>query len=393
MISILKDFSFSAFVAGFVAVLIGFASSVAIVFQAAIAAGANPAQIESWIWALGLGMGITTFGLSLYYKNPIIIVWSTPGAALLAASLQGEGLAQTTGTFLAVGLAILIVGLSGLFRRIAQIIPLPIAAAMLAGILLQFGLSIFTSINASPTLVLMMLFAYLLLKLIMPRYAILGVLVCGTIVCMLDGSLAVTAIQYDFATPVWVTPSFSIASIIGIGVPLFIVTMASQNLPGAAILKSSGFDKQNVSPIISVTGISTVLLAPFGGFTFNLAAITAAICTGEESHPNPKRRYIAGLSAGVFNVLAGLFGGAVVSLFAAFPQAMIATLAGLALLSTIATSLHNALSEESQRDAALMAFLVTASGVTFLGIASAFWGVILGIFVLSFTRKPNLQKP
>lgn len=384
---VIRDFSISAVAAGFVAVLIGFASSVAIVFQAAVASGANPSQIESWIWALGIGMGVSTFGLSLYYKNPIIVAWSTPGAALLATSLQGESLAQTTGTFLFVGLLIFIVGLTGLFRRINQFIPMPIAAAMLAGILFQFGISIFTSLGSAPYLITSMILAYLAMRYFFPRYAILFVLFVGTTFCIADSSLLLSDISLSFANPVWVKPEFSFASIVGIGIPLFIVTMASQNLPGAAVLKSSGYTKQNVSPVISVTGLGTLMLAPFGGFTFNLAAITAAICTSDECHPEPKKRYISGLSAGVFNILAGLFGATVVSLFAAFPAPMIAALAGLALLSTIAHSLQTALGNDSQKEAALITFLVTASGLSLFGVASAFWGVVIGLIVLTLSRK------
>lgn len=387
MNTLLKDLSLSAIVAGFIAVLVGFASAVAIVFQAAQAAGANPAQVESWVWALGIGMGVTTFGLSWYYRRPIIIVWSTPGAALLASSLMGTGLAQTIGTFLFVGLMIIILGVTGWFHRFSKLIPMPIAAAMLAGILLQFGIGIFTAVESDPILIITMLMTYLCMKWLLPRYAIVMVLIVGTVYCLSNGSLLLSDIDMEIATPEWVTPSFSIASIIGIGIPLFIVTMASQNLPGVAILQSSGYSHQPISPIITTTGICTMLLAPFGGFTFNLAAITAAICTSDEAHPDPEKRYVAGLSAGIFNIIAGVFGAAVVSLFAAFPATMVAGLAGLALLSTIAASLHNALATATYRDAALMTFLVTASGVNIFHISSAFWGVIVGIIVLLLSRN------
>lgn len=378
----LKDISFSAIVAGFIAVAIGFASAVSIVFQAATAAGANETQIESWIWALGIGMGITSFGLSWYYKNPIIIVWSTPGAALLATSLQGEGLAQTTGTFMVVGLMIILTGLSGLFSRLSQLIPLSIASAMLAGILFQFGLGIFTTISTTPVLLSLMFVAFLLGKLFFPRYSILFVLLTGVLYSIGTGALNADDIEFSIALPSFVMPTFSLSSIISIGIPLFIVTMASQNLPGAAILRSSGYEKQAISPIITTTGAATFVLAPLGGFTFNLAAITAAICTSEESHPRHDKRYIAGLSAGVFNTIAGIFGAAVVSLFAAFGSNMIAILAGLALISTIGASLHKALENSKERDAALIAFLITASNVSFLGVSSAFWGIVIGMFLL-----------
>ena len=388
MKTFLKDFSMSAASAGFIAVLIGFASSIAIVFQAAVASGANAEQIESWVWALGIGMGLCTFGLSLYYKRPLIIVWSTPGAALIAASLSGSdsSLEQATGTFIFVGLLIVIVGVSGLFKKLMSYIPLSIASAMLAGILLQFGIGIFSAMNNMPVLVILMFATYVAMKYYLPRYTILVVLLVGTLYCLQTDALTLSQIDWSFATPQWVTPEFSLASIIGIGIPLFIVTMASQNLPGVAILKSSGYSQQNVSPIITTTGLSTLAFAPFGGFTFNLAAITAAICTSEEAHIDPSRRYIAGVSAGVFNIIAGLFGAAVVSLFAAFPHSMVAALAGLALLSTIANSLKAALQVDSEREAALVTFLLSASSLSFFGIGSAFWGVVVGMLVLRLSK-------
>ncbi|MDC0602204.1 benzoate/H(+) symporter BenE family transporter [Aliiglaciecola sp.] len=376
---IVNDTSLSAISAGFIAVLVGFASATAIVFQAAIAAGANQAQIESWIWALGLGMGLSTLGLSLWYKRPIIIAWSTPGAALIATSLVDGDIGVSVGTFVFVGLLTLVVGITGLFNKIVQLIPVPLAAAMLAGILVQFGIDIFVSLKAMPFLVICMLITYVITKNVLPRYTIPVVLIVGIVICGLTDTLQFNQLSFEFAQPVWVTPTFTMASIIGIGIPLFIVTMTSQNLPGVAILKSSGYQQQPVSPVISTTGITTAILAPFGGFTFNLAAITAAICTSDESHPDPKKRYIAGVSVGVFNILAGLFGTAVVSLFAAFPQAFVASLAGLALLSTIANSLQTALASGSQKDAAIITFLFTASGISFFCISSAFWGILLGL--------------
>ena len=381
MTSWLKDFSFSAVTAGFVAVLIGFASSVAIIFQAAQAAGANSAQTESWIWALGIGMGVATFALSAYFKKPIIIVWSTPGAALLASTLQSEGIAQATGVFIAVGVLIVLVGLSGMFNRLTKLIPLPLASAMLAGILLQFGLGIFTALEQDALLVLLMVAAFVLAKKWVARYAVLVVLAVGAIYSLYFTNMTPLDLNWSFASPEWVSPVFSLSAIIGIGLPLFIVTMASQNMPGVAILKSSGYAQQSISPIISTTGFTTLALAPFGGFTFNLAAITAAICTGEEAHKDPDKRYIAGLSAGVFNVLAGIFATAVVALFTAFSQSMIAVLAGLALISTITASIQGALADNDSRDAAIMTFLLTASGVSIFGIASAFWGLLVGLII------------
>ncbi|GAB3475319.1 benzoate/H(+) symporter BenE family transporter [Marinomonas epiphytica] len=387
---LVKDFSVSALVAGFVAVLIGFASSVVIVIQAAQAAGANEQVIISWIMALGVGMGLTCFFLSLYYRAPIITAWSTPGAALLATSLTDISYAQSIGVFIfASGLAVL-VGITGLFDRLMRLVPLPLACAMLAGVLFKFGLAVFTSMTGSMYLVGAMLIAYLIGKWLVPRYAVLFVLATGAVwVYLSSGSSMLAQIPVNIGEFTWVWPEWNIASLIGVGVPLFIVTMSSQNIPGVVALRSAGYDTP-VSPLISWTGIVGVVLAPLGGFAFNLAAITAAICGGEECNKDPEKRYIAGLSAGIFYLLAGFAGASVVGLFSVFPEAMIAALAGIALFGTIGTNLNFAMSEASTREAALVTFLVTVSGVSLGGIASAFWGIVFGIVFLLFSK---MKKP
>lgn len=381
----LKDLSISAIVAGFVAVLVGFASSVAIVFQAAAAAGATQEIMASWLLALGIGMAITCIGLSWYYKAPVITAWSTPGAALLAGSLQGLTIAEATGVFIFTALLGLIIGLSGLFERLTRLIPLPLASAMLAGILLQFGFAIFSSMQSELLLVGVMGISYLLAKAFSPRYAILLVLLSGILTVVVAGQLDLAGVTLTLATPVWVTPTFSLPAMLGVGLPLLIVTMASQNIPGVAVLRASGYATP-VSPLITSTSLSTLLLAPFGAFSINLAAITAAICSGSEAHPKPEKRYIAGIAAGVFYLLAGLAGATVVALFAAFPQAMVAALAGLALISTIAANLQASTADATYRDAAVITLLVTASGASFFGIASAFWGLIAGVLALVIQR-------
>ncbi|MBJ7554698.1 benzoate/H(+) symporter BenE family transporter [Marinomonas spartinae] len=385
MQSILKDFSFSAVTAGLVAVLIGFASSVAIVFQAAKAAGADAHVIVSWIMALGLGMGFTCFMLSLWYKAPVITAWSTPGAALLATSLGSISYADVIGVFVFAGVLTLLTGVSGVFEKFMRIVPVPIASAMLAGVLFEFGLGIFTSLKSDPYLVAIMIATYLLVKLILPRYVVLAVLIVGTVYALVrtHGTLLAN-VPLGIGQFVWVWPQWNLSALIGVGVPLFIVTMTSQNIPGVTVMRINRYDTP-VSPLISWTGFTSILLAPLGGFAFNLAAITAAICSGDECHKDPKRRYIAGLSAGVFYIAAGLAGTSVVALFAAFPQAMVAALAGIALLGTIAMNLKSAMSDDTCREPALVTFLVTASGVSFFGIASAFWGIVLGaVFLLAF---------
>lgn len=385
--SLLSDLSFSAISAGFIAVVVGFASAMAIVFQAALASGASQAMIVSWVWALGIGMGIGCIGLSWFYKRPIIIAWSTPGAALLATSLTVMNINQAIGVFIFVALLTLITGLSGWFDKLSRCIPLPLASAMLAGILLQFGLSIFTALQATPLMVGIMLVTYMLVKRMSPRYAILAVLLAGLICAQFLHLIDYDLISWDMAQPVWVSPQFEISHLIGIGLPLFIVTMTSQNIPGVAVLQSSGYGQQAISPLISWSGLLNLLFAPFGGFSFNLAAITAAICTSKEAHPDPDKRYVAGIAAGVFNIIAGIAGAAVVSLLAAFPPSLISALAGLALLGTIGASLLVASQQSRYLDAAMLTFLVTASGLSFFGIASAFWGIVLGMLALLANNK------
>ena len=372
-----NDLSLSAINAGFVTVLVGFTSSAVLVFQAAQALGATPAQIGSWMLALCIGMGLTGILLSLRYKAPIAIAWSTSGAAILASGASGISLAEATGAFIVSGLLITFCGFSGWFERIVQRIPMAIASGMLAGILLRFGLDAFAALQSEFSLVFIMLIAYLLARRLLPRYAVMAPLLVGIAIAASRGQLDFSGVEPSLARPEWVTPEFSWQAMIGIALPLFAVTMASQNLPGLTVLRASGYHTPS-SPLIGWTGVATTLLAPFGAYALNLATITAAICTGREAHEDPRRRYAAAVSAGFFYLLVGLFGSAIGALFLAFPHELILAIAGLALIGTIGNGLASALLEEKHREAALITFLVTASGVTLLGIGSAIWGMLAG---------------
>ena len=382
---VVRDFSVSALVAGFVAVLVGFTSSVVIVFAAAQALGATPAQATSWIWALGLGMGLTSIGLSAWYRQPVLTAWSTPGAALIAGT-SGVAMAEAIGAFVACGVLILLAGITRSFERVMDRIPQAIAAALLAGVLARFGLDAVGAVTTAPTLVLGMAGVFLLGRRYWPRYAVPGVLLAGLAIAGLQGRMQWSRVVWEAALPVWTTPAFSWGAFIGIAVPLFVVTMASQNLPGVAAQRAAGY-RVPVSAPVAVTGVATVLLAPFGGYAFNLAAITAAICMGPEAHPDPARRYTASLAAGVFYLAIGLVGGAVIGLLQAFPRELVLALAGLALLGTIAGGLAAALKDEAHRDAAGLTFLVTLSGVTIAGVGSAFWGVLAGAVALLVLQR------
>ncbi|WP_431138471.1 benzoate/H(+) symporter BenE family transporter [Enterobacter mori] len=368
---------FPAVLAGFVAVLVGYASSAAIIWQAAAAAGANAHQIAGWMTALGIGMGLSTLALSCWYKAPVLTAWSTPGAALLATSLNGVTLAETIGIFIFANALILLCGVTGLFARLMKLIPHSLAAAMLAGVLLRFGLQAFSNLDGHFLLCGSMLAAWLLAKAFAPRYAIVATLLVGSAVAWAAGDVVTSDIALSVVMPQFIAPAFTFTSLLSISVPFFLVTMASQNAPGFATMKASGYPLA-VSPLIIVTGGLALLLSPFGVFSICIAAITAAICQSPDAHPDAGKRWLAAAAAGAFYLLAGIFGGSIAGLMAALPLSWIQTLAGLALLGTISGSLYQALNHEAERDAAIVTFLMTASGATILGIGSAFWGLVLG---------------
>jgi benzoate membrane transport protein len=376
----LSDLSLPAVVSGFVVVLVGFTSSVVIVFAAAQALGASPAQMASWMWALGVGMAATTILPSLMTRQPILTAWSTPAAALLAGT-SGLAMSEATGAFIACGVLIVAAGVTRAFERVMDRIPQAVAAALLAGVLAKFGLDAAGATKSAPWLVIAMALAFLGGRRWWPRYAVPGVLAVGIVVAALQGRMQWSAVAVSAAMPVWTTPLFTWGAFISVAVPMFVVTMASQNLPGVAAQRAAGYTTP-VSHTITATGVATVLLAPFGGYAFNLSAITAAIAMSPEAHADPAKRYTAAVMAGVFYLMIGLAGGAVVGVLQAFPRELVLAIAGLALLGTIAGGLASALHNEKHRDAAILTFLVTLSGITLMGIGSAFWGVVAGAVAL-----------
>jgi len=369
---------FSHISSGFIAVFIGYASAAAIIFQAANSAGASQQQIASWFWALGIGMGLSTILLSWRYKQPIVTAWSTPGAALLITSLEGLNIHQAVAVFFFSSFLLTLTGLTGIFDKLLNRIPTAIASAMLAGVLWSFGVGIFSSIAQEALIICTMLAAFIFAK---PRFGNLlipFILLIAVILSALSGKLDLSDINLTLTQPLFMMPEFELTSLVSVGIPLFVVTMASQNLPGFAVLKANGYNPP-ASRIITTTGITGLLLAPFGGFAFNLAALTGAICMSPNADPDPHNRYRAALAMGGFYLLAGILGTTLVSLFASVPQAIVVTIAGLALLPTLTNSLTSALADETHRESALLTFLLTASGTNFAGIGSDFWGLCLGL--------------
>jgi len=363
--------------AGFVAVLVGYASSAAIIWQAAHAAGASPEVIAGWMTMLGIGMGVSTLVLTLWFRAPVLTAWSTPGAALLATSLEGVSLNQAIGVFMFASALIVLCGVTGLFARLMKVIPHSLAAAMLAGILLRFGLQAFSSMQSHLLLCGGMFIAWLLAKAVAPRYAIVVTLLVGLLLAAVSGDIATGAVAIAPVLPTFIAPHFTLTTLLGIGLPFFLVTMASQNAPGVATMQAAGY-RLPVSTLMVVTGGIALLLAPFGVFSICIAAITAAICQSPDAHPDADKRWLAAAAAGGFYLLAGVAGSSIAMLLTALPEAWVVMLAGLALLGTISGSLWQALVNETERDAAVVTFLVTASGLALWGISSAFWGLVAG---------------
>ena len=377
----LADSSPSAVVAGFIAMMTGYTSSLILMYQAGQAAGLSAGQIASWIWALSIGMAVCSIGLSLRYRTPVTVAWSTPGAALLITSLGGVSYPEAIGAYLTCAVLVTLCGITGSFERLVRRLPAPLAAALLAGILFRIGSEIFIAAQHQTALVLAMFFSYLVCKRASPRYAVLIALLVGVAMAATLGLLDFSGVHVQLAVPVWTTPAFSLGATVSIAIPLFVVCMTSQNMPGMAVLRADGYQVP-ASPLISVTGIASLLLAPFGSHGINLAAISAAICTGPQAHEDPAKRYTAAVWCGLFYGIAGTFGATLAALFAAFPRELVLSIAALALFGSIVNGLTQAMAEPQEREAALITFMVTASGMTLLSIGSAFWGIVAGVLTL-----------
>ena len=365
-------------IAGLISVIVNYGGTFILIFQAAQVAGLSAELTASWVWSISIGVGISGILLSWYTREPIITAWSTPAAAFLITALAAVPYAEAIGAYLLSALAFVVLGFTGYFEKLIRLIPGSIASGLLAGILLQFGISTFSNMSIDPLLAITLFFIYLIAKRLSPRYAIVSVLIFGLIFLLLQSRINFSGLSLALATPVFTAPEFSLNALLSVAIPLFLITLTGQYMPGLLVLQNDGF-KTRAKPILIVTGLGSLLMAPFGSHAFNLAAITAAICTGNESHQQPNRRWIAGIAAGVFYILVGIFGLTLAALFAAFPQTFISTLAGLALLATIAGSLANAIQDSQNREAAFITFLATTANIQLFGIGGAFWGLILGL--------------
>jgi len=365
-------------VAGLISVIVNYGGTFILVFQAAKVAGLSAELTASWVWSISIGVGVTGIILSWMSREPIITAWSTPAAAFLVTALASVPYAQAVGAYLICGAAFVVLGLSGWFDRVIRLIPPGVAAGLLAGILLQFGIKAFGGMSLEPLLAGLLIVAYVVLKRFCARYAVVGILLLGLVFLLVQERIDLSGLSLTLAAPVFTMPAFSVNALLSVALPLFLITLTGQYMPGMLVLRNDGF-QTSANPIVAMTGLGSLLMAPFGSHAFNIAAITAAICTGPQAHEDPSKRWIAGIAAGIFYTLVGVFGVTLAAVFMAFPATFITTLAGLALLGTIGASLASAMADPKTREASLITFLAAASNITLLGIGGAFWGLVIGL--------------
>jgi len=365
-------------IAGLISVIVNYGGTFILVFHAASVAGLSTELTASWVWSISIGVGVTGILLSWFSREPIITAWSTPAAAFLVVALATTPYDEAVGAYLISAAAFVVLGLSGCFEKVIRLIPPGVAAGLLAGILLQFGIGAFTSVSLDPLLAGMLIAAYVVLKRVSARYAVVGILVLGLAFLLIQDRVDLSGLNLQFAAPVFTMPGFSLNALLSVALPLFLITLTGQYMPGMLVLRNDGF-KTSANPIVTLTGLGSLLMAPFGSHAFNIAAITAAICTGKEAHEEPSKRWVAGIAAGVFYILVGVFGVTLAAVFMAFPATFITTLAGLALLGTIGGSLASALVDAKTREASLITFLAAAANIQLFGIGGAFWGLVIGL--------------
>ncbi|MPS34025.1 MAG: benzoate/H(+) symporter BenE family transporter [Stenotrophomonas sp.] len=364
--------------AGLVSVIVNYGGTFILVFQAAKVAGLGPQLTASWVWSVSIGVGLTGLLLSWRYRAPVITAWSTPAAAFLVTALATTPWAEAVGAFVLSAAGFVVLGLSGRFERVIRRVPPGVAAGLLAGIVLQFGIKAFAGLDVDPLLAGALILAYVVLRRVSARYAVVGILLAGLGLLLVQGRIDLHGLELRLAAPVFTMPVFTVNALLGVALPLFLITLTGQYMPGMLVLRNDGF-RTPADPIVTATGLGSLLMAPFGSHAFNIAAITAAICTGPEAHEDPSRRWIAGIAAGVFYILVGVFGVTLAAVFLALPATFITTLAGLALLGTLGGSLATAVADARTREAALITFLAAAANITLFGIGGAFWGLVIGL--------------
>ncbi|MFG6160298.1 benzoate/H(+) symporter BenE family transporter [Halomonas sp. 1390] len=382
-----KDWSIPAITAGFVAVLVSYSGPLAIFFQAAQSAEISTAMMTSWVWAISIGAAVSGIALSLWLKVPVVTAWSAPGTALLVTLFPGLSLNEAVGAYLTAAAVIFVIGITGSFDRIIQAIPPGIASAMMAGILFQFGVGVFVSLEAVPALTLGMILTYLVFKRLTPRYSLVVLLVVGVMLAVVFEDASLEGVTLSLAEPRFIRPEWTWNATLSLAIPLVLVSLTGQFLPGMAIMRSAGYNTA-ARPIVTLTSLTSFVTAFFGGITTVIAAITAAICTSKEAHEDPDRRYVAGVANGIFYLIGGTFAGTIVLLFTSLPGEFVAVLAGLALIGAITSNLSAFAAHQDHLEASVITFIATASGMSLLGLGSAFWGVVVGVLAYALLHRP-----
>lgn len=391
--SLRRDVSASAVLAGLIAVAVSYAGPLLIVLEASRAAALPPALTASWVWAVSVGSGTVCLILSWATRQPVMVAWSIPGAAVLHAVLpqyMAEGrLGEVIGAYIVCGAVSALLGVTGWFGRLIKWIPKPLTAAVLAGVLMPFAFKVATSVVDEPVVAGGLVLGYLVGRRFVTRYAVFAAMAVGGALALATGTAQNLQLQFAITTPAFVMPAFSWDAVVGIALPLLIVTAVGQNAPGLIVMHNSGFDADD-RVMLGAAGLASVLFAPFGAHALNMAAVTAAIGTNEDAHPDPRRRYIAGMACGVFYIAGGFAATFIVSLFTAIPPGMITALAGVALLAPLQASLHDTMDEGTHHitvtHAALLTLAITVSGIDPLGIVAAAWGLAAGVVAYAILR-------
>lgn len=386
-----RALSLSGALAGVLVVITGYTGPILLVTAAAEAANLSPALTASWIMSIAIGNGVMTVLQSFYYRQPIIAPWSTAGVALLVTTLPTITIEQAVGAYIACAIGIVLVGISGLFGRAMKLVPLPVVSGLLAGILFNFGRGVYTALGQAeePALFVMvaaMIVTFFVMKRFGSRAPTLAVMVVGGAIAALGGQLRFENLDLTLTQPVWIVPAFDLNIMLTLGVPLMALALTSQYAPGDAVLRTSGYDVP-INGILRNTGLASVVIALFGGHGATLGALTAAMVASPESQPDPERRYASSVVSGILYIVFGLFGTTIFAFFAGFPKLLVDVVAGLALMGTIVSGLAAATADPKGRDAGIAAFFITVSGITLLGIAAPFWGLIFGIGIYALLNK------
>lgn len=385
-----RALNLNAILTGALIVIIGSSAALVLVIQAGRAGNVTESQLESWVFMTVVGTGVASILMSLWFRQPIQAAWSTPGAALLVEVLAGYKFSDAVGAFLIAGLAVLVLGLTGLFGRVMSLVPNSVILGMLGGVLLRFGLGLFNAIPQQAGLVIAMIVVFFVLRRINFRAPTVIALIVGIIIAALSGQIDLSTVRPAITLPQITAPTFSVEALLGLAIPMFVLAISAQNAPGLAVLRKDGYDA-NINQMLVWTGGVSTITSLWGSHGITLAAITAALATGPEAHPDKDKRYSVSVMAGTFYVIVGLFGSTAVALFAALPAALISTIAGLGLFNAISASIVGAISDPDSRDGGIAAFLCTAASFKLLGIAAPFWGLVAGMAVhtIMHYRRPK----